>query len=421
MGDDVFFAQPGVPPPDADPGDPLFIGGSGNDTYVLANNSEVIVAEYGSSASDVLVATGMGLNSTTTFVFTIDNRHLAAADTQTGQAVFVLDWQLAANQIETIVLADGTFSFAQIQSAVFSSPNFLGNFTWESLDIGYSTADVNEAIGFYTARGTFVDGRRPPAVTPTSANVSVLHDQSAAASTLFSVSDPDGDPITVYNFFDTGVSSGAFTIGAAPQPANQIITVPAANLPTVAYRAGTLQGAELVYVRAYDGVDWSAWVNWTMTSFNSVPVVTPAANTLVTTGQAVALSSLFSFADADGDALNSMNLYDAGAGGGFLRIQRRCAAGADADPDHGRAARADRVRRRGDTDGLARLRAALGTRERRDEQSQRVGEPDDEQPAGEQRQPRSQCARSQFRSEPVAPALGAGHRLRCRRGSSPAV
>jgi hypothetical protein len=42
-----------------------------------------------------------------------------------------------------------------------------------------------------------------PTVTPASANISATHNQSLAASSLFTASDPFGDPITQYEFSDT--------------------------------------------------------------------------------------------------------------------------------------------------------------------------------------------------------------------------
>ncbi len=320
-GNDVFYAQPGLLAGGLNSLDPLFIGGSGNDTYILANDSEVVIAEGGSSASDVVVATGLGLSRTTTYVFIVDGRHLAAGDLATGQSVIVLDWQAPQSRIETIVLADGTFSFFQIQSAIFSSPNFLGYFNWEFLNFGYSTADINEAIGFYSSRATFLETKHPSVVTPTAAAFSLPHHQSVAVSTRFSVTDPDGDAITFYNFFDAGVGGGAFTIGGVLQPANQILLVPAANLASVGYRAGSAQNTEMVYVRAYDAVDWSEWAGWEMTSVNGPPQLIPAApEVLVSTGQAVAVSSLFVYADPDGDPLVWVDLYDSTPAGGYLRI-----------------------------------------------------------------------------------------------------
>jgi len=321
-GNDVFYAIVGVPSGFTEPGDPLFFGGTGNDTYVLANDSEVVVAESGNSPADVVIATGLGFNSPNTYLLTINGRHLAVGDFVNGQSVIVLDWQVPANRIETIVLADGTFTFAQIQAAVFASPNYLGDYTWEFFTGGtYSTADVNEAINFYASRSAFLESKRPPVVTPGSANVSLLHGVSAAASTLFTTSDPDGDAIQKYEFWDGGGGNGYFSAFGALQAANVAIPVSAGSLAGIAWVAGQAPAVETVWVRAYDGVDWSSWASWTMTTLSRPPVATPtAAEIVVPTGQSVAASTLFTASDADGDAIQQYEFWDGGGAGGYFRV-----------------------------------------------------------------------------------------------------
>ncbi|HVO47213.1 MAG TPA: hypothetical protein VMT29_12845, partial [Steroidobacteraceae bacterium] len=289
-GDDTFYATTGVPSEAATPGDPLFIGGTGNDKYVIANQSDALIADGGDSAADVLVATGLG--GPNTYFATIDGRHLVAGDLTTRQAFILLDWLQQANRIETFVLANGTFSFAQFQSLVFSSPHYGGNLPWELVISPYTTADANEAIDFYTSRSAFLETKHPSVATPANANVNLVHDVSVAASTLFSVSDPDGDTIQKYEFWDGGASGGYFSASGAPQPANAAIPVAAGDLAGVSWVAGKTPAVETVYVRAYDGIDWSAWASWTMTTLSRAPTVTPtAAEVLAPTGQAVSAST----------------------------------------------------------------------------------------------------------------------------------
>jgi hypothetical protein len=123
------------------------VGGSGGDTYVVGSGDAAIIADAGSSAGDTLFATSLGFNDPNTFALTIDNRHLMVFNQATGTTIFVIDWQSAANQIETVHLSDGTYSYAFIAANLLSSPGYLGNFTWESATgNSITTADFNTGI-----------------------------------------------------------------------------------------------------------------------------------------------------------------------------------------------------------------------------------------------------------------------------------
>jgi len=78
----------------------------------------------------------------------------------------------------------------------------------------------------------------PPAVTPTSASITASRGQSFAASTLFTASDPDGDAITQYHFWDAGGGGEHFVVNGATQPINQDICVSASQLAKTTYQSG---------------------------------------------------------------------------------------------------------------------------------------------------------------------------------------
>ncbi|MGB5709626.1 MAG: hypothetical protein WBM44_01760, partial [Waterburya sp.] len=62
------------------------IGGSGDDTYQLSNNSTAIVIENGNSDNDIGQSTGIGFFSDTSFSLEIDDdRHLFVGDTASNQ------------------------------------------------------------------------------------------------------------------------------------------------------------------------------------------------------------------------------------------------------------------------------------------------------------------------------------------------
>ena len=65
----------------------------------------------------------------------------------------------------------------------------------------------------------------------------------------------------------TGANSGYFwTPSNAHHAANTPITVAAADLANVWVRGGQAGGTETMWVRAFDGTDWSAWDSFTFTT-----------------------------------------------------------------------------------------------------------------------------------------------------------
>src|ERR1700712_1655950 len=118
---------------------------------------------------------------------------------------------------------------------------------------------------------------QPVAIAP---NGSVRPNQTVAASTLFSASDADGDPITIYRFWDGGTAGGHFTVGGVTQGAQQNIDVNAANLSSVNFVGGATSGTEVEWVQVFAGGEWSAWTSWNMATVNRAPVAVAANNTV---------------------------------------------------------------------------------------------------------------------------------------------
>ncbi|MBV9816157.1 MAG: right-handed parallel beta-helix repeat-containing protein [Alphaproteobacteria bacterium] len=162
----------------------------------------------------------------------------------------------------------------------------------------------------------------PPVVTPTSSNITASPGQLFDASSLFTASDPDGDAITQYDFWDTGGGGGQFLVDGAAQPANGDIYVSAAQLAQTAYQSGN--GTDTLWVRAYDGTQWSAWSpSFTVSaqSIDTPAVVTPtSSNIAASPGQLFDASSLFTASDPDGDAITQYDFWDTGGGGGQFLV-----------------------------------------------------------------------------------------------------
>jgi hypothetical protein len=113
----------------------------------------------------------------------------------------------------------------------------------------------------------------PPVVTPTSSTIAASPGQVLAASSLFTASDPDGDAITQYDFWDTG-GGGHFLVNGVTQPTNGDIIVTAAQLAQTTYQSGS--GTDTLWVSANDGTQWSAWSSsFTVTGQAGNPLLAP--------------------------------------------------------------------------------------------------------------------------------------------------
>jgi len=221
-----------------------------------------------------------------------------------------------------------------IDTAVYSGNKANYLITYNSATQTFTIADqrngspdgtdtVTEVENFQFADGTFASSSFMPvnhAPVATAPNVTLAKgNTNPAASSLFTVSDADGDSITQYQFWDSSseAASGHFVVAGVAQGTNQAITVSASQLAQTTFQAGSI--TDHLWVRAFDGRDWGAWAEFYLTPWkNSAPVVTapnvtlakgntnPAASGLLT----VAASSLFTVNDADGDSITQYQFWD---------------------------------------------------------------------------------------------------------------
>ncbi|WP_223969797.1 Ig-like domain-containing protein, partial [Bradyrhizobium sp. RD5-C2] len=148
-----------------------------------------------------------------------------------------------------------------------------------------------------------------PVVTPMNADLSATHHQSFTASSLFSASDPNGDAITTYAFWDIGTGGAHFLLSGVAQGTNQEIDVTAAQLSQVSYQSGS--GVDTLWVRANDGTQWGSWspsFNITAPTDHSPNVGAP--DFAASHNQNIAISTLFSVSDADGDSMTAYLFWD---------------------------------------------------------------------------------------------------------------
>jgi Cellulase (glycosyl hydrolase family 5) len=186
---------------------------------------------------------------------------------------------------------------------------------------GTETIWVRASDGIQFGPWSAINATDPgPVVTPIQSFVSVA--TSFAASTLFTASDPDGDPITQYDFWNTGGNArGRWLLNGVPLPINQDNIVSAAQLGQVTYRAGvnfsssSFPLTDTLWVRASDGIGFGAWSQPLNAAFG--PVVNPTSNALTLSHlHTVAAASLFNASDADGLAITQYDFWNTGVGGG---------------------------------------------------------------------------------------------------------
>jgi hypothetical protein len=157
-----------------------------------------------------------------------------------------------------------------------------------------------------------------PAATPTHNASNISHTQTVAATTLFTASDGDGDPLTQYDFWDTGTGGAHWVINGHAGNINADNIVQATNLSQVGYQSGT--GTDTLWVRVSDANGFGPW-SQAFTATDTAPVTMPLSNTiLAATGQTFAASNLFSATDVDMDSPVQYDFWDNGAGGGHWVI-----------------------------------------------------------------------------------------------------
>ncbi|MBR1162788.1 hypothetical protein JQ569_26765 [Bradyrhizobium elkanii] len=127
--------------------------------------------------------------------------------------------------------------------------------------------------------------------------------------------DAESDTITKYQFWDagTGTTSAYFwTPDNSHWAANTTIDVSAADLADVWIRGGSTTGSETMWVRAFDGIAWSNWDSFTLTSTNTAPTATINDHTL-NAAQWAQLVNWTTASDADGDAITQYQFWDGGS------------------------------------------------------------------------------------------------------------
>jgi hypothetical protein len=95
----------------------------------------------------------------------------------------------------------------------------------------------------------------PPVVAVKPTNVQ--NGGAVSLGSLVSATDPEGDAITAWRFYDTTAGRGTFRVGGVTRPDGSQVEIMASQLASVEFLAGTTAGFNKITASAFDGTSWS--------------------------------------------------------------------------------------------------------------------------------------------------------------------
>jgi hypothetical protein len=201
-----------------------------------------------------------------------------------------------------------------VSAAQLAQTTFVAGASGTSDDL-YVEAYDGHAYSGWNAHVNVAVANNPPQVSlPSGANVSATAGQSLQASSLFSGSDANNDPL-IYLLYDNTLAadSGHFVVNGTNVPAQTIYTVSAAQLAQTTFLAGASGTSDDLYVEAFDGQAYSGWnahVNVAVAQNTPPQISLPSGSSVTASSSEVfQFSSLFSGSDANNDLLTYL-LYD---------------------------------------------------------------------------------------------------------------
>ncbi|MBL8707342.1 MAG: hypothetical protein JNM30_21010, partial [Rhodospirillales bacterium] len=312
-------------------GDTL-IGGAGNDIYAVYSANDAVIENAGGGtdwvasylasytlASNVEIgsiglAGGGRLNGNT-----LANTLFGGGGNDTFQGSAGNDTIVGNGGTDTALYsgARSNFQVTQASNGDVTVRDLAGG---EGVDLLQGVERVSFAGQSFSVAELLAPAPANAAPVVSAPNASIGAGQSVALSSLISVSDANGDAITKYRLADGGAASGSgyFTLNGTPIAANTLTEITAAQLAQVNFVGGSAAGVDTLAISAFDGTSWSDYKAFSVTTTapaNAAPVVS-APNASVSAGQSVALSSLISASDANGDAVTKYRLADGGAASG---------------------------------------------------------------------------------------------------------
>ena len=129
-------------------------GGSGSDIYSLEGGTYAVIFEKpGEGDNDIVSLDKISFNNTDAYVGYVDNKHIFAYDSISGQSVLIIDG--ANSGIEKVTLEGTTFLTESIVESIPYSIGYFGNYNWGLFDVttdgslsdlNLKTSEVNNVI-----------------------------------------------------------------------------------------------------------------------------------------------------------------------------------------------------------------------------------------------------------------------------------
>ena len=185
----------------------------------------------------------------------------------------------------------------------------------DTLEVGIYDYTTNQ---YYTSSTTTSATTAAPA-TVTGGSFSIGPDRSVEIASYLSVSNPSGDDITEYAFYDAGGGNGYLTLGGTAEPDGQWVSVSPSNLSSVDYVGGSSAGSQTLSVAIYDATT-GAWSANSFTATTTSPASVTGYNFSVHPHQRVAISSHFSLSNPSGDNVVEYAFFDQGGGRGHFTV-----------------------------------------------------------------------------------------------------
>jgi hypothetical protein len=122
-----------------------------------------------------------------------------------------------------------------------------------------------------------------PVVTIPSANVSATAGQVIAASSLFTITDADNDPLT-YFLYDGTANGGHWAVNGVAEADQTVIALSASQLAQTTFVAGPAGSSDSIAAMAYDGQAYSGNTSFSSLHVNVAAPTGPLPNTPATQG-----------------------------------------------------------------------------------------------------------------------------------------
>nr|VFK46173.1 MAG: Peptidase M10 serralysin C terminal [Candidatus Kentron sp. TC] len=234
----------------------------------------------------------------------------------TNSTITTLDTRLSVDYTGSLASGRSEYDYQYFnlpKNLVAGRTYYIGAIADYNNRVGESNEGNNaRLLGSFTVKPV----NRAPVVT--TYNKTVESGKALSASSLFRVTDADGDAMTRYEFRDGGAGGGYFKVDGVTRSSGQAFQVSASRLGSVRYHGGANAGSETLSVRAYDGKTWSAWKSLTATTTKSKVDITTRTH-VVDANEQIRVSSLPGFVAS---GVSQLQFFDSNADGnsGYFKL-----------------------------------------------------------------------------------------------------